>query len=105
MRENAYQAGLIERLHAIFEGCFIMKNDTHSRQGVPDLLILYKDRWAMLEVKKSEDAAIQPNQDYYVDLFDGMSFAAYIYPENEEDVLDELQHAFKVRRTTRLLKS
>jgi hypothetical protein len=71
-------------------------------QGIPDLLVLYRNKWAMLEVKGFEDAPEEPNQDYYVDLLNNMSFAAFIYPENETEVLNELQHAFAIRRSSRL---
>lgn len=98
MLERTYQAHLIKRIRSMFDGCFILKNDTEYLQGVPDLLILYRDRWAMLEVKASARSRTQPNQDYYVDLLDEMSFAAFIYPENEEDVLYDLQHALTASR-------
>lgn len=98
MRENAYQAYLIGMLREIFPGCFILKNDSAYLQGVPDLLILYRRKWAMLEVKVSEDSPVQPNQTYYVDMLDDMSFAAFIYPENEEEVLNDLQRALQPRR-------
>jgi hypothetical protein len=48
MRENRYQAFLIDRLNDMFPGCVVLKNDTDYLQGIPDLLILYEDRWAML---------------------------------------------------------
>ena len=72
-----------------------LKNDPQYLQGVPDLLVLYNERWAMLEVKPSARARVQPNQTYYVELFDGMSFGAFISPDNEEEIFDELQHAFE----------
>lgn len=97
MLENVYQARLIKRLKRMFPECVILKNDTSYLQGVPDLLVLFRDRWAMLEVKPSKDSPAQPNQPYYVELFDGMSFGAFIYPENEEDVLNDLQSAFSSR--------
>jgi hypothetical protein len=102
--ERDYQARLIQRLKCQFKGCVILKNDSSYLQGIPDLLILYKNRWAMLEVKPSKLHLYQPNQDYYIQLLDGMSFAAVIYPENEEDVLDDLQYAFSARRSSRLPK-
>lgn len=102
MLESAYQAKLIRRLRRLFPGCFILKNDTGYLQGVPDLLVLYRDKWAMLEVKAHEDAPEQPNQDYYVGLLNEMSFAAFIHPQNEEDVLRELQRSFQVGRYSRL---
>lgn len=91
--EAAYQKNLIDRLQDLLPGCFIVKNDPRARQGLPDLLILWGDRWAMLEVKQHERAIVQPNQAYYVDFFSEMSFAAFIYPENEELVLHDLQSA------------
>lgn len=91
--ERDFQAKLIKELKIMFKGCIIVKNDPNYIQGIPDLLILYNDRWAALEVKKSEHAHHQPNQEYYVDLMDQMSFAAFIYPENKEEILYELQQA------------
>lgn len=94
-RESAYQARLIKRIQSLLPQCYILRNDPSDNQGIPDLLILYNDKWAMLEVKLSERAAIQPNQDYYIDRFGDMSFASFIYPENEEQVLYDLQSAFR----------
>ena len=84
--ERDFQARLIKELKQIFKGCIIMKNDSSYIQGIPDLLILYRDKWAALEVKQSSKAAHQPNQDYYIDRLNYMSFAAFIYPENEREV-------------------
>ena len=91
--ERDFQAKLIKELKVMFKDCIIVKNDPNYIQGIPDLLILYNDRWAALEVKKSATAHHQPNQEYYVDLMDQMSFAAFIYPENKEEILYELQQA------------
>lgn len=95
MLESKYQKHLIDKLKAEFPGCFIMKNDPTYKQGVPDILVLYKNKWAMLEVKNSMKAHHQPNQEYYVDILDKMSFASFIYPENEEEVFDGLHKAFR----------
>lgn len=92
--ESRYQNHLVGRLNQMFPECFIIKNDPREFQGVPDLLILHGDKWAMLEVKLSETANIQPNQEWYVTRFNTMSFASFIYPENEEEVLNALQHTF-----------
>lgn len=100
--ESRYQGKLIRRLRQMFPGCVILKNDSGYVQGIPDLLILFSDRWAVLEVKASEGAREQPNQRYYVDMLDNMSFAAFIYPENEEEVLRDLQYALEPRRSTRV---
>jgi hypothetical protein len=95
MLESAYQAKLIKRLYKMFPDCLVLKNDTDYMQGIPDLTIFYRNQWAMLEVKASKDAPTQPNQPHYVEKARGMSFAAFIYPENEEEVLRELQRTFE----------
>lgn len=77
-----------------FPGCIVLKNDPNYLQGIPDLTILWKGYWATLEVKRDKNAKRQPNQDYYVDIMDKMSFSRFIYPENKGEVLNELQRAF-----------
>lgn len=89
--ERDFQARLIKDLKNMFPGSIIMKTDPTYIQGLPDLLILHKDKWAALEVKRSATASKRPNQDYYVNKMDDMSYASFIYPENKEDVLDELR--------------
>lgn len=91
--ENKYQAGLIKRLKKRFPDAVILKNDPEYIQGIPDLLILNGTTWAMLECKRSEHASHRPNQDYYIDLLGTMSYASFIYPENEERVMDDLEQA------------
>lgn len=95
MLESSFQANLIKELKELFPGCMILKNDANYIQGIPDLLFLYKDRWATLECKKSKEATRQPNQKYYVALMDDMSFSRCIYPENKEEVLHEMEQAFR----------
>ena len=73
-----------------------MKNDPTYIQGIPDLLVLYRDKWASLECKKSVNAKKQPNQEYYVGCMNEMSFSRFICPENKEEVLNELQQSFKI---------
>ena len=94
MLENKFQSKLIKELKEEFPGCIVMKNDSSYIQGIPDLLVLYEDKWAGLEVKKSAKAKHQPNQDYYVDKMNEMSFSAFIYPENKEQVLNDLRKTF-----------
>lgn len=95
MLENKFKTNLIKELEEMFPGCIITHLDPNEIQGIPDLLILYKDRWAVLEGKKSANATHRPNQDYYVNLMNEMSFASFIYPENKEEVLYELQQSFR----------
>jgi hypothetical protein len=104
MLENRFKTNLVKELEEMFPGCIIIHMDPNEIQGIPDLLILYRDKWAALEGKKNERASCRPNQEYYVDLMNSMSFAAFIYPENKEEVLYELQQALKPRRTACFLK-
>jgi hypothetical protein len=90
MLENRFKTKLINELREMFPGCIITHLDPNEIQGIPDLLILYEDKWAVLEGKKSANASLRPNQEYYVDLMDSMSFASVIYPENKDEVLDAL---------------
>lgn len=93
--ERDFQANLVKELKTIFPGCIVMKNDSSYIQGIPDLIILHKDKWASLECKKSANAKKQPNQEYYVGLMNEMSYSTFIYPENKEEVLRELQSTFQ----------
>ena len=98
MRESQYQTKLIKKLKELFPGCFILKNDPAENQGIPDLLILFCSTWAMLETKRESRSSFRPNQEYYLRVFDEMSFASFICPENESEVLYELQRAFGTQR-------
>ena len=91
--ESGFQDKLRDELKALFPGCMIFKMD--QIQGLPDLLILYKDKWASLECKRSATAKRQPNQEYYVGLMNEMSFSRFICPENKEEVLHELQQSLQ----------
>lgn len=90
MLENKFKQKLVGEIRERLPGCIVMHMDPNEIQGIPDLLILYQDKWAALEGKKSKDESHRPNQDYYVEKMDKMSFARFIYPENKEEVLDEL---------------
>ena len=94
MLESKFQANLIKEIKQMFPGSIVMKNDASYIQGIPDLLILYRDKWASLEVKKSARAKRQPNQQYYVGLMNEMSFSRFISPENKDEILDELHLYF-----------
>lgn len=94
MLESRFQSRLIRELKQRFPGCMVLKTDPSYIQGIPDLLVLYQDHWAALECKAFSTAHRQPNQPYYLEKMDGMSFARFIYPENKEEILDELEQAF-----------
>ena len=96
--ESKFQAELVKELKRMLPGCIVLKNDANYLQGIPDLLVLFENKWAALECKKSEYEARRPNQTFYVDKMDAMSFAAFIYPESKKEILDELYAAFGVGR-------
>lgn len=90
MKERDFQNQLIKKLKSIFLGCIILKNDANYIQGIPDISIFYMDKWAMLECKANDSASLRPNQMYYIEKANEMSFARVIFPENEEVVLNDL---------------
>lgn len=92
--ESEFQHKLKKELYDLFPGCMILKLDPNDTQGIPDLLILYENKWATLENKKSAKAKHRPNQDYYVEKMDNMSFSRFIYPENKEEVVEKLTSFF-----------
>lgn len=104
MLENKFQANLIKEIKEMFPGCIVMKNDSSYIQGIPDLLVLYNNKWASLECKKSANARKQPNQEYYVGKMNEMSFSRFICPENKEEVLHDLQSALQSRRSSRSIR-
>ena len=93
MLESTFKTRLTKKLRKMFPGCYILKNDASYLQGVPDMLILFGPRWAALETKQAFGARRQPNQDYHVRKMNAMSYSAFISPENEEEILYELQLA------------
>lgn len=93
--ERNFQKKLISELQNRFPGCMVMKLDSSYIQGIPDLLVLYNDKWATLECKRQSNAEKQSNQPYYVETMNRMSFSRFIYPENKEEVMNELQKAFE----------
>lgn len=102
MVESLYQRRVITIIRELFPGCLVLKNDPTYLQGVPDIIILFEDKWAMLEFKRSRSASKRPNQEYYIDLLGAMSFASFISPENEQDVLHDLQLTFGTVRPSRV---
>lgn len=96
--ESKFQQELRKALLELFPGCIILKNDPNLQQGIPDLTVLWRSRWAFLEVKRSADEVEQPNQRWFVEKANAFAFGAFIYPENAEEVLRDLQQAFRARR-------
>ena len=105
MKESKFQKEVIDEIQELLPDAIIMKNDPNYIQGIPDLTILSGDKWATLEIKKSKDATHQPNQDFYVETMNNMSFSAFIFPENKEEILDALAQSLKSKRRARIPKS
>lgn len=93
--ESKFQKELIDEIKREYPGCIVLKNDPDYIQGFPDWTILWKNKWAVLEAKRAKNARKQPNQDHYVEKLDEMSFSRFVYPENKEEVLNELRKTFK----------
>ena len=96
--ESKFQKELIDEIKDRYPGCIALKNDSSYIQGFPDWTLLYNDKWAVLEVKKERRANKQPNQEYYVDKLNGMSFSRFVFPENKDEVLEDLDTIFKRKR-------
>lgn len=99
-KERDFQAELIKEIKKRFPGSVVLKNDPNYIQGIPDLVVLYEDNWAMLECKRSENAQKRPNQEYYIQTLNDMSYASFISPSTKEEVLNELERSFKAKRET-----
>lgn len=93
--ESKFQKELIDEIKREYPGCIVLKNDPDYIQGFPDWTILWKDKWAVLEAKRAKNSRKQPNQEHYVEKLDNMSFSRFVYPENKEEVLNELRKTFK----------
>lgn len=94
MLENRFKTKLVKEIQDRFPGSLIFHLDPNELQGAPDLLVLYKNKWAALEGKKEAAASHRPNQDYYVKRMNEMSFASFIFPENKEEVLNAMERSF-----------
>lgn len=96
--ESSFQKIFKKKIQEMFPEVVILKNDPTLKQGIPDLTLFYKNKYIFVEVKKSKSATKQPNQQYYIDKFNRWSKAFFVYPENEQEVLNEIQRTFKSAR-------
>ena len=96
--ESRFQKEFIDEVKARYPGCIALKNDSSYIQGFPDWTILHEDKWAVLEMKKERGAKKQPNQEYYVNKLNDMSFSRFVYPENKDEVLNDMDALFKCKR-------
>lgn len=105
MKENKFQSELIKKIKDRFPNSIVLKNDSSYCQGIPDLIVLNGNKWAALECKRNTKSSHRPNQDYYISKMDKMSYASFVSPENEEDILNDLERSFKTRRNARVSRS
>ena len=96
--ESTVQASIIKKLEEQYPGAVVLKTDPSYIQGFPDLLFLQNSFWAALEVKRAEYSVRRPNQEYWVDTLDELSFSRFIYPSNIRRVLEELDNALNWER-------
>ena len=96
--ESKFQKDFIDEVKERYPGCIALKNDSSYIQGFPDWTLLYEDKWAVLEMKKDRAAHKQPNQEYYVNKLDKMSFSRFVFPENRDEVFEDLDRFFKRKR-------
>lgn len=93
--EGKFKSLVRREIKCAYPGCIIIKLPAEYIQGIPDMLILYRNKWAALEFKRSENAEKRPNQSLYIKRMNEMSFATFIYPENKKEVLYALERFFK----------
>lgn len=96
-KESEFQKDLIEDIESRFPGSIVLKNDPNYIQGFPDLTVLWGKHWAVLECKRYKKASRRPNQPYYVDTLNQMSFSRFIEPSNKEEVLNAMEQTFRSR--------
>lgn len=95
--ESKFQKSLIDKIIRLFgHRCEVVKNDAKYRPGYPDLSVHFFDgRYALLECKADRYAKEQPNQRFYIEQVNRHGgFGRFVFPENAEEVLNELQRAF-----------
>ena len=91
-RESEFQTRLIHRLESMFPNAIIYKTSPYAPQGFPDITICHDSGlWAYLECKADRNAKRQPNQEWYVGKLNLCGFDSFIYPDNEEEVLNGLK--------------
>ena len=96
--ESGFERDTVKKIKERFPGSIVTKLNT--KQGIPDRLILFGGKWATLEFKREKNSPHRPNQDWYVDRMNDMSFSRFIYPENCDEVMRDLTTFFEdIERT------
>lgn len=94
MKESNIQSDIIKRLKGM--GCVVIKYEQNATtlKGFPDIMFMKGPFWGALEVKTSKKAHKQPGQQDWIDKLNEMSYAKFIYPENKEEILNEIKEFF-----------
>lgn len=92
--EKDFQKLFLDKVKLLKPGAIILKNDARYRQGIPDWIVLHITGTFVFEIKAHSKASKQPNQHYYIGQLQKMGyFARFVYPENMQEVLDEIQRS------------
>ena len=96
-RETKFKKMFKKKLKRLYPECIIVEADPTYFWSVPDVYFFLGSFWAALEFKRTEGSSRRPNQEYWVEVLDKMSFARFVYPGVEEEVLSELEAAIQNR--------
>lgn len=88
--EIPFERKFCKKLRDLHPDVYVMKNDASLVQGFPDRVIYFHDKYAILEFKRSANASRRPNQDWYINNFAQYTYSSYVYPENAEQVFNDL---------------
>jgi hypothetical protein len=94
MLESTFKYEVRKKIEKMFPGIICTRTDPTQIQGFPDMLLLYGDKWAALEFKKDINSTLRPNQQYYIDMLNELSYASIIHPQNMDEVLNDIQKKF-----------
>lgn len=95
-KESQFKGELYKEIRERFPGSEVLPNDANYLQGFPDGTVYFPNgRYFLLEGKREEDAARQPNQDYYVNRSPLSANAMFVSPENKNEVLAELERRYR----------
>lgn len=94
-KESQFKRELYKEIRERFPGSEVLPNDATYIQGIPDATVYFPNgMYFLLESKREETARRQPNQDYYINESPLSNNAAFISPENKEEVLIELERRY-----------
>jgi hypothetical protein len=96
VKESKFEQDFCRRLRNVDKDVIVVKLTGIS--GIPDRIVLYHDKFVLLEFKRSKNASHRPLQDWYIDHFDGWGLARFVYPENGEEVFSEVLDWFGLSR-------